>query len=490
MATIKFKLDKEKIYLHYRQAKNEFKFYTPFSCKKENWDGDSIRKIKGVDVKIKGKYRVKGNSTEAIRVNAYLDELEADLKEIIMEEKIKSLEEKREMNFFEIKNKFLQKKSIIVKNENVSKTKEILLSDLFSQYIQMKSHQLSQSTIKIFNRVSKHLVDFSKKQKFPLYLNNISMDFYTKYQKYLIDEYQYLNSTINVEVKKIKEVSKYFKDDYPQLFVPNSKLKKMIEAEEQRFTMSYHEAELFYQTIFYDEKIELQGNLIPVSKKSLEAVRDCYIFSFNTGIPYEPLCKLTELNITSVEIFDEKTIYKLGEFSFENPDALTTFLIENKNQLSASSTEIYYEKRIVKRNLPVIQYHRDKSKKILVTPINEKCLEIIEKYRNKQKTLLPMMTNQKMNFYLHIALKQSNLFNDEVTQINYRGNQTIAKKMPRYKAITFHSARHGFASYLLNSGLPIAFVQKLLGHSDIKTTQIYAKADANDVLKKAFEILK
>lgn len=41
--------------------------------------------------------------------------------------------------------------------------------------------------------------------------------------------------------------------------------------------------------------------------------------------------------------------------------------------------------------------------------------------------------------------------------------------------VLFHTARHSFAVMALNYGMPIESVSKILGHTDIKTTQIYAK---------------
>ena len=41
--------------------------------------------------------------------------------------------------------------------------------------------------------------------------------------------------------------------------------------------------------------------------------------------------------------------------------------------------------------------------------------------------------------------------------------------------ITFHIARHTFATMSLNNHVPLETISKMLGHSDIKTTQIYAR---------------
>ena len=144
----------------------------------------------------------------------------------------------------------------------------------------------------------------------------------------------------------------------------------------------------------------------------LEQVKDCFIFSCFTGLAHADLKRLTPQNI-----------------------------------VTGSDHNLW------------IKINRKKTNSLCSIPILPTTSKLIEKYKNnphciKNNLLLPVLSNQSMNAYL----------------------KEIADICGITKRLSSHLARHTFATTItLNNDVPIETVSKMLGHSTINITKIYAR---------------
>lgn len=100
-------------------------------------------------------------------------------------------------------------------------------------------------------------------------------------------------------------------------------------------------------------------------------------------------------------------------------------------------------------DLYYIDGSRIKTETKFFTPILSPAMKVLEKYEYQ----LPKISNQKANDYLHV----------------------IQMELHIRQKLTFQVTRHSFATMALAHDIPIENVARMLGHQDIKTTQIYAK---------------
>lgn len=101
-------------------------------------------------------------------------------------------------------------------------------------------------------------------------------------------------------------------------------------------------------------------------------------------------------------------------------------------------------------------------------------IKIYGKYSKERMVPVPKGWKDYMNKILPIKKSARTL------ERRFKNYSKKAKLNPLY---TFHSLRHGFATRLADAGVPTTHIQYLLGHSNLATTSIYAKARPLDALK-------
>ena len=176
----------------------------------------------------------------------------------------------------------------------------------------------------------------------------------------------------------------------------------------QKFQLKYIKSDRQYLTAKELQRLEKSH----LKNRTLEKVKDIFVFSCYTGLAYVDVKELTV------------------------------------NQILKGINGGHW-----------IHTKRAKTNEAVKIPLLPKAKEIIQKYKNSPETasietLLPVYSNQKMNSYLKDIMKACGIA----------------------KHITFHSARHTFATTVtLANGVPIETVSKLLGHTKLSTTQIYAR---------------
>lgn len=125
----------------------------------------------------------------------------------------------------------------------------------------------------------------------------------------------------------------------------------------------------------------------------------------------------------------------------------------------------------VKLDLKVIKVIEGKGKKNRTVPINDTLLGVLKDYiENIRKPQHP----SDMFFATPKTGAVSNQYANEYLNV-------ITKKAGLTKKVSCHILRHSFASNLVKKNVNIVSVQKLLGHSSLKTTSIYTHVNIDEL---------
>ena len=126
------------------------------------------------------------------------------------------------------------------------------------------------------------------------------------------------------------------------------------------------------------------------------------------------------------------------------------FIFQCYTGLSYSDLKRFDFRNVIVRNgRNVVHDVRQKTGEDYYIVLLPKAMSVLQKY----DFILPVMTNEQYNMRLKLVAEYAKVL----------------------KNLTSHMGRHTYATHCLNSGVQIEVLAQMLGHSDIKTTQIYAK---------------
>jgi site-specific recombinase XerD len=307
-----------------------------------------------------------------------------------------------------------------------------------------------------YNKCLIHLKSFSN-NKYKIIWEILTKKFYQDYIKFLSEEYVnfrngkkgILNSTIGKDIWVIKNVCEYAKrggikvpfdvEDYSKPtvhetrrhFITPEKLKKLND-------FNFCDWELY--TKFERMKVITETKVIP----NILKVRDIYTFSFYTGLAHKEIMKIMPSQVVSGK--------------------------------DAAGVEV-----------KVLDFSRTKTKRKNAIPLNKVCIDILEKYKGS-KTLLPYFANSQYNRICKSMFKTAG-FKELITITRWSGENEIVDTKEEWEWLTSHTGRHSAATNILQRSGDLTLVRDMLGHSSVKTSEIYAKNTKEEFNSKILNII-
>lgn len=265
------------------------------------------------------------------------------------------------------------------------------------------------------------------KEKFSsdtLIFQDITPEFLDKYDTYCRSEFSNKTNTVHMNMKFIRKV------------VNDAILLDVIEANDNPFLKYKLKTEKTQRIFLNEDELKTFASFGCTPGTRMELHRDMFVFaSYTGGLRVSDILQLKWKNLDKTNI--NFTIRKTGsQISIRIPD---------------------------------------------------KAMEIIKKYKTAKPHpdhyIFPMLTNGLNENDLRLMDKE---ISGATAYIN-KNLKTIAEEAKLGKHVSFHISRHTFATRALRKGISIDKVSKLMGHSAIRETQVYAKI-VNEELDKAMEV--
>lgn len=129
-------------------------------------------------------------------------------------------------------------------------------------------------------------------------------------------------------------------------------------------------------------------------------------------------------------------------------------------------------------------YNREKTKKLIIVPLQEPAMHIIEKYNNgKSPFIFPILSN-----FHKSEVQVANRLHKVLAKIN-KHLKEIGVKLNLPIPLTTYVARHSFATVLKRAGVSTSIISESLGHSSERITQVYLDSFDKEQIDTAMKAL-
>jgi len=236
-------------------------------------------------------------------------------------------------------------------------------------------------------------------------------------------------------------------------------------------------------------------NSLGVRFRALRAIYNLAIKQYVVKKEYYPFeeFKVSKLRETTKKRAIPKTdIQKIIDFEVEEITNYHSPLIELAKDVFVFSylccginfIDIAYLKRSNIKGERIV-YSRHKTGKVINFPLQPHAIELINKYNNPNSEYLFPILNEKVHM---TEWQQHYRIQKTIKKVN-KWLKIIAEKIGIETNLTSYVARHSYATVLKRSGVNVALISETLGHSDLKTTQIYLDSFENSQIDEAMKNL-
>jgi integrase len=197
--------------------------------------------------------------------------------------------------------------------------------------------------------------------------------------------------------------------------------------------------------------------LVQISANTARTYFSVLLQVFRKAIQEGIISKNPCLNINNIKAHDTMKAYldydeikKLSETACGDPEVKRAYLFGCYTGLRLSDIRALKWKNIKGDKIEVTM---KKTKEPVYLPIHEVAKKIMGERKEEEDSIFNIPSQTQLGMIMKTWIAQAGI----------------------QKRITFHSSRHTFATLSLTSGADIYTVSKLLGHSRLETTQVYAK---------------